>query len=199
MTKKHIPIALFFLMVFGLLCSRAILSITEGCWLVYALFHMHDWRKKIFTNPLLIWSLCPVFLFLLGTWQQPLQISNYDFLLTLFAYPVAAFALFSWQKDHPRKTIHRIWFAATLTGILYSLFYFFQNSQSLLEGLGKGQSLPTLMDDDHLRFGIFLCAGLTLLLFSNSVKPIVKSCLAVGLLGFLLFLSVRTAWVMALV
>lgn len=199
MNKKNIPIALFFLMIYGLLCSRAVLSITEGCWLVYALLHLPVWQKKIVHDPLLIWSLCPVFLFVTGAWQQPLQPSNYDYLLTLLAYPVAAFALVSWQKEQPRKIINRIWLAATLTGILYSLFYFFQNSRSLLDGLGKGQSLPTLMDQDHIRFGIFLCAGLTLLLHTKSLKLTVKSFLVLGLLCFLFFLSVRTAWVMALI
>lgn len=199
MNKKNIPIALFFLMIFGLLCSRAILSITEGCWFVYALVQIHTWKKKIVNEPLLIWSLCPVFLFFLGVWQQPFQISNYDYLLTLLAYPVAAFSIVSWQNEPSRKIINRIWFAATISGILYSLFYFFQNSHSLLEGLGKGQSLPTLMDEDHIRFAIFLCAGLTLLLFSNSVNPFAKPFLVLGILGFLFFLSVRTAWVMAMV
>lgn len=199
MIKKNIPIALFVLMIIGLLCSRALLSITEGCWLVFALVHFTSWKNKIRKDPILLWSLCPVVLFLLGAWQHPFQISNYDYLLTLLAYPVAAFALISWREEQPGKIINRIWLATTLIGIFYSLYYFFQNSQSLLEGLGKGQSLPTLMDEDHIRFGIFLCAGLLLLLYTKSITPIAKGLLSFVLLLFLFFLSVRTAWVMALV
>ncbi len=199
MDKKNIPIALFFLMIFGLLCSRAILSITEGIWMLFAIIRYKSWKNRLTKDPLLLWSLCPVLLFFLGAWQEPLQSSNYDYLLTLMAYPVAAFSVVGFTAGQSRKIVYRIWFAATLAGILYSLFYFFQDSHSILEGIGKGQSLPTLMDEDHIRFGIFLCAGLTLLLYTKQSTPALKWILCIVLAIFILFLSVRTAWIMALV
>jgi O-antigen ligase len=62
-----------------------------------------------------------------------------------------------------------------------------------------GQSLPTFMDTDHVRFSIFLCGSFLLaLVYMN--KASFKNKMIIGaLLLVIVFLSVRTAWVILFV
>ena len=62
-----------------------------------------------------------------------------------------------------------------------------------------GQSLPTFMDTDHVRFSIFLCSSFLFLLIYNTSRSLQSSLLKIGLFLLIIFLSVRTGWVILFV
>jgi O-antigen ligase len=136
---------------------------------------------------------------MLGCWQHPFEKSNYDYLLSLSMYPIAAFSVKALNPQFFQNSGFKIWTVATIIGIAYPLFNYFGHIVSFNEAYGMGKSLPTFMDTDHVRFGIFLCAGfLMILLYGNKEKPIYKWLMG-GMAFVILFLAVRTAWILLLI
>jgi hypothetical protein len=198
MSKKNISGLLFAVMLGGLLWSRAILSLVHIAWFFLIAAGYQNWKQGWKKNPLLIWSICPLFLYLAGWWQDPLDAKNYDYLLTLLVYPVAAFSVNSMDNGETKKDFGKIWAAATVIGLVYPIGFFMMNSSRLIQSYGEGSSAPVLMDNDHLRFGVFLCAGFLLLISGKMKKPKQQTVLSLLLLLLIFFLAVRTAWLMAL-
>ena len=199
MKKNHIAITLFTVMLGGLFWSRALLSLSQVGWLFYFVRQHKHLPSPFRKNPLLIWSMFPLALFLLGCWQQPFEKSNYDFLLSLCMYPIAALTLNTLDTSFLKKSGFTIWTVATIIGIAYPVFNYFSHAASFNQAYGMGKSLPTFMDTDHVRFSIFLCAGfLMILLYGNKEKSFYKW-LIIGMALVILFLAVRTAWIILLI
>jgi hypothetical protein len=195
MTKKNIAILLFALMFGGLFWSRAVLSITQGAWLLFALVSYRAWKPSVTRDPLMLWSICPLLLFVLGYWQQPFQAANYDYLLTLTAYPVTALAVRSFSITVIKKYWLKIWAWATLVGLLYPLLWYLLHITGSNKAYGMGQSLSTFMDTDHVRFSIFLCSSFLFALIFRANNSLQKKIITGALFLIIVFLSVRTAWV----
>ncbi|MCW3087792.1 MAG: hypothetical protein JWQ78_1178 [Sediminibacterium sp.] len=197
MNKHHIAIGLFIIMLAGLFWSRAILSISQGLWALYAIFHYRSWWPQLRKEPLLRWSLCPLVLFLPGWYQQPGNMITYDLLLTLCMYPVAMLAVRSLSPGTVRSLV-KVWQWAAVLGLLYPLGWYLAHVQEAHVSYKEGRSLPTFMDTDHVRFGIFLCSTFVLsIAYKHTVTLFHKLGLA-ALLGCILLLSVRTAWLIVL-
>lgn len=198
MKKYFIPLALFIIMLGGLFWSRAVLSFSQGAWAIYAIGRYQSWWPRYTKNSFVIWSISPIILFFLGWYQQPSALANYDFLFALTVYPISALVI----GVLPEKTIKQltfIWLCTVVVGLLYPIgWYFFHIQQSNI-AYGSGQSLPTFMDSDHIRFGMFLCAGLLFLWLYYPLENIFTKWCIVVLVLCILFLSVRTAWGMLLV
>ena len=197
-TKKFFPI-LFALMLGGLLWSRAVLSLVNIAWLFFIIANHHTWKPGWKKNPLLIWSVCPLLLYFFGWWQDPLQAKNYDYLLSLLVYPVAALAVGSIHIEETKKICLKIWAVASVSGLLYPITWFMINSSKAIQSYGEGSSLPVFMDNDHLRFGMFLCAGFLFLVVHKTKKSLQKNLLLLFMLCIIFFLAVRTAWLMVLI
>lgn len=198
MSHKKIAFILAIVMVCGLFWSRALLSLSMGGWLLFAGFRYQHWMPVFKKDVLLVWSICPLFLFWLGGWQQPAAMSNYDYLLTLSTYPVVALAFRSLPAKETARTGKALWLWASAVGLVYPLGWYLLHYTIANQGYGKGQSLPTFMDADHVRFGIFVSAAYLFSLRYPFTKPSYRKWIAGLLLASILFLSVRTAWVMAL-
>lgn len=198
MSKKNISVLLFAVMLGGLLWSRAVLSLVHIAWFFLIVASYQSWKTGWNKNPLLIWSICPLFLYLSGWWQHPFETKNYDYLLTLLVYPVAAFAVSSLPAGETKKDFRKIWAVAIVIGLAYPVSWFIMNSNKAIQSYGEGGSLPVLMDNDHLRFGIFLCAGFLFLISCKMNNKIQQALLRLLLLLVIFFLAVRTAWLMVL-
>jgi hypothetical protein len=207
--KYHLPqvfsfsgnklIVLLMVMLLGLLFSRALLSISTLVWLIVILI---SWRKYNFfrnDNHLLYWSIVPLILFLAGAWQLPFQKDTYDFLLTLCSYPIAFFSVTMLKNQKNISIINQIWVIVAIAGCIYPISWFITHIQASISRYGSGQTLPVLMDNDHIRYGIFLCSALVMLLFHNPFSLRFRWILIGLLLLLILFLSVRTAWIILII
>lgn len=196
--RKNIVAALMILLMAGLLWSRALLSIVTGLWVVYFLLNPNERIKLIYKNDLLLWCLAPILLFFTGARQDISNENNYQLLLTFCAYPIAGLVATYFEKELLAKKFIPIWIITALIALLYPITWFLLHSKEAIIGYGAGKSLPVFMDNDHIRFGIFLSSALLL-----SLTPIIKTkaskivCLI--LVVSILFFSVRTSWVMAFI
>lgn len=193
--RKNILILLALFMLAGLLWSRALLSISMGLWLVYGCISGANSFTKPFRWPILIWSLLPIFLLLLGIYQDGFNKANNQHLLTALVFPVAAVASLRFFPQL-NKIIPKLWIYAALMGLAYPLDWFVLHASKAIQQYGVGKSLPVFMDQDHLRFSIFLCSALLFTLLPSTqirFKKIIFSILLAGIL----FLAVRTAWIIS--
>ncbi len=201
----NILLTVSIIMLAGLLWSRALLSISMGLMLICALYF---WNKNnigsaksfylYFKNPLLIWCCSPILLLFLGIYQEGLTSTNLQLLLTFSVYPIAGLTTIAAEKFNFTKTISQPWIHSAIIALLYPLGWFLFHSSSVIEQYGTGKSLPVFMDNDHLRFSIFLCSALLFTLLPVNNARYKKISFTVLLLA-IVFLSVRTAWILAFI
>lgn len=198
MKKEWLISGLFIISLAGLLWSRAILSISMGAWLLFSLWHFRSWIGVWRTNPLFLWGISPVALGLLGIWQSPAAPAGWDHLLSLATYPVVALSITSIAFIDNRlfnKLVY-YWIIAACIAVLYPLGWYVLNTTAAHERYNSGQSLPVFMDQDHVRFSIFLSAAALLAWFNRHLHQwLLPAC--IFLLISIIFLSVRTGWVLA--
>lgn len=191
----NILLALAIIMLAGLLWSRAILSISMGLMAIYAIYYLKK-EKLTLLSPLIIWSICPLVLMLLGIYQEGFNPSNLQSLLGIMVYPIAGITAIAAEKYSFTKTISQPWIHAAIIAFSYPLGWFILHAGDAFELYGQGKTLPVFMDTDHVRFSIFLCSALlfTLLPVSNTRY---KKISFIILLIAILFLAVRTGWIIA--
>ena len=192
MLKKLIPIFLFVLLLAGMFWSRALMSLTQGVWCIYAI--VIGWKQFSWKNPLLLWSLAPMVLWLLGAYQEPMAQANGDLALTWAMYPATVLVVQTTDSKVRQNHWIKIWLAATLIGVAYPIGYYFTHAFSAVQDYGQGKSLPTFMDTDHVRFSIFLCVSFLLLLTQPILQKKMRFFLASMLAVIIVFLAVRTGW-----
>lgn len=193
--RKNILWGLSLLMLCGLLWSRALLSISMGLWLICICLSHYNLSTKKLRSPVFIWSVLPIFLLLLGVYQDGFNKANNQHLLTALVFPVAALAALGFFPDL-NKIIPKLWIYAALIGLVYPLSWFVLHSSEAIQQYGVGKSLPVFMDQDHLRFSIFLCSALLFTLLPSTQIHFKKIIFSILLAGILL-LAVRTAWIIS--
>ena len=198
MLKKNLSVYLLIILLGGLFWSRALLSIVVLVWALFAIYQIIRSDRSFFRNPIFLWSVCPLVLWLLGAWQDPLGKSNFDYLLTLSAYPAIVLIVHASPKKVVEKTWLILWLIATVIALSYPLFWYFKDLSAANQAYGTGRSLPTFMDTDHVRFSIFLCSSLLFILFTSVLSKKIKQIFGAVLLITILFLSVRTGWILSI-
>jgi len=198
MLKKNLSIYLLILLLAGLFWSRALLSMTVLVGALIAIIQFIKTDRSIFRTTIFIWSLVPLILWLLGAWQDPRGQYNFDYLLTLSAYPAIVLIVQASQRTQVENAWIKVWLLATALALTYPLFWYLKDFTAANQAYGTGRSLPTFMDTDHVRFSIFLCSSLLFILFTPIFQKKVKTILSTILLILILFLSVRTGWVLAI-
>ncbi len=191
----NILLAITIILLSGLLWSRAILSISLGLMAIYAIYYLKKNNATVLT-PFFIWCLCPLFLATLGIYQAGFTDANLSFLLTLLVYPIAGITAIAAGEFSISKTISQPWIHAAIIALLYPLGWFVLHAEEAIKIYGQGKTLPVFMDTDHVRFSIFLCSALLFTLLPISNARYKKISFAI-LLGAIIFLSVRTGWVIA--
>ncbi|OYU56324.1 MAG: hypothetical protein CFE25_03515 [Chitinophagaceae bacterium BSSC1] len=172
--------------------SRALMSLTQGAWCMFAI--AIGWKQLSWKNPLFIWSLAPMALWLLGAYQGPMSQANGDLALTWAMYPATVLVVQTTSAEIRQNHWIKIWLAAAFVGAAYPIGYFLTHAFSAVQDYGQGKSLPTFMDTDHVRFSIFLCASFLLLLTQPILQKKIRFFLAAVLAIIIVFLSVRTGW-----
>jgi hypothetical protein len=196
MIKKNTPIFLFILLLAGLFWSRALLSIVQGIWALYAIGQLIHSKSFNFKDPIFIWSLAPLCCWTLGAFQHPLAMANFDYALTLAVYPATVLVVKTIPKKIINKQLVYSWLAATAIGLVLPIYWYVNHQISAHNLLGSGQALPTFMDTDHVRFSILLCSNVLLLLSASFITKKMRFALVLLLTILILFLAVRTGWVL---
>ena len=199
MKKEWQIIGLFIVSLAGLLWGRAILSLSIGLWLIFSIWHFRCWINHWRNNPILLWGIAPVIFALLGVWQSPLAGASWDHLLTLATYPVVVLSVTCMISVKPGlfRTLSYCWIITALLAVLYPIGWYVFNSTAAHERYRSGQSLPVFMDNDHVRFSIFLSGAVLQAWFNRqSAKWVFPAC--IFLLICVIFLAVRTGWIIVL-
>ena len=173
--------------------SRALLSVAPVL-MVLVLIISNANIKSLLRQPVVVWSFAPLLLFITGWYQAYNDVETYDYLLTVAIYPVAAVAAICFITKH-EKPYQYTWIIIGLLSISYPLYNYIVHAAQINIAYGQGQSLPTFMEGDHVRYGIFLNSLLLVVACTKSLKPIVKNTLIILLVLLILFMAVRTAWV----
>ncbi|HEX8334158.1 MAG TPA: hypothetical protein VF622_16170 [Segetibacter sp.] len=187
---------LFVVTLVGLLWSRALLSLVHIAWLIVAVAFVVKKQFLLSRNPLLIWSVIPLGLFLFGVYQEPLAKANYDYLLTLSMYPIAAIATSILFKAVDKQTCPKVWTGLAAISLLLPLVGYFSTS-GMYELYGSAKTLPVLMSADHIRYGLFIAASFLFLLSYKLFETKVHFSMLLFIFLMLVLISVRTAWVAA--
>lgn len=190
-TKANAVIFLFCVMLTGLLFSRALLSISCACWILVIIFYCKKESWKL-NKSLLLWSCAPIILFITGLYQQPIATANYDYLLSLLMYPLIFFAVLS--VPELLEQFKKIWIVFAMVSLVYPLSVYAVDYLTVAVNYGKGQSLPTLMEHDHVRYGLFLIATLLLVVSLNKIRNSIRLILGLVLCTAIILMAVRTAW-----
>jgi hypothetical protein len=196
MIKKNAPIFLFILLLAGLFWSRALLSIVQGVWALYAIGQLFQSKSFHFKDPIFIWSLVPLCCWTLGAFQHPLAMANFDYALTLAVYPATVLVVKTIPTKIIKKQLLYCWLAATAIGLVLPIYWYINHQIGAHNLLGSGQALPTFMDTDHVRFSILLCSSVLLLLSDSLIAKKIRFTLVLLLTILILFLAVRTGWVL---
>lgn len=210
MKKEWIVFSLFLIMLAGLLWSRAVLSISMGLWFLFAVSQFKTWIHGWQKDSLILWGAAPVVIGLLGCWQNGFANADGSFLFTLSAYPIVAIAVKSisalkqpvTNKWFPASTdgslawLMNPWIHAAVIALIYPIIWYVLHLTEVNIAYGTGQSLPTFMDNDHIRFGMFLCSATLFTWLSRKQNKRLNDVLLGILLFAVLILAVRTAWVM---
>jgi len=188
----NLPNLLFIVMLGGLFFSRAILSLSQVTWAIWICIDIFKNGRR--TNSLLTWSGWVLVIGLLGCWQAPFTWSHFDYLLTLLMYPIAFHVCSRVSYQTLQKWIVYCSIAAGV-GIVYALVQYSQTSAQWQQAYGLGKSLPTFMDTDHVRFGIFLSGTAMLVLLLTKFTTQTRIFIYLLLVFSIAFMAVRTAWV----
>lgn len=196
MKKQQISIGLFIISLAGLLWSRAFLSASLGLWLLYILYHYRQLTLVLFKNNFILWGFAPVLFALLGVWQDPLALKSWDLVLTLCVYPITVLVLHLLNFDPSvYKKMISIWILFACLAIGKPIIFYLLHANEALEKYGSGQSLPVFMDNDHIRFSIFLSATVLFTWYYRKLQSFFFIAFFVLLMS-ILFLAVRTGWVL---
>ncbi len=141
-----------------------------------------------------------IFLTILGCWQAPVHERTFHYFSTMLAYPIigimAVHVIDQTTNQHGniRKTFALIWVFSALTSLAYPLGWYLLHMQEAHILYGQGSTLPVFMDNDHVRYALFLNAAL-LLAWQYRKENRWMLAASIVLMIATLLLSVRTGWV----
>lgn len=194
MKKAWLPLLLMIISLAGLLWSRAVLSLSSVLWLAWVI---SQYKRGLFTKtntPLLVWGLSPAVLALLGSWQYPFATEDLDYLLTVSIYFLAACSSIMIGLQNATLSLLKTWVVTAIISLVYPLSWYFIHYEEALVRYGTGRTVPVFMDNDHVRYGIFLSIAAFLgicFFYQNKIFRIISICL----IPAIVLLAIRTAWV----
>ena len=187
------------LMLAALFTSRALLSIGIISFLVFTCLHQNILQqlKYFITNPFLLGMSLLFFIPLItGLWSHDKQEwwRWVRIKLPLFLLPVAFAG--SWQLSIKQWR----WIAYTFIFFVciaccWSLWQYSINLHDINKSYLQAKSIPTPLDNDHIRFSFLVCAAIiaAVLLVRKKVENIVRILLAVVLIFFVVYLHILSA------
>lgn len=145
------------------------------------------------------WSWLAVAITLLGCWQDPLANGNIHYLSTMLAYPLTGIIAMS-SIQHARtsdplllRKLCMLLVGCAVASLLYPLGWYVTHYQEAHTLYGTGRTLPVFMDNDHVRYTLFLNGALLVAISHRQLKGLP---ILIGILiGAIVLLAVRTGWI----
>lgn len=193
---RSIIVALF-VMLAGLFFSRALLSIGMISFLALTLLHHTAVQQlKIFLHNKLLVGLSFLFLisFASGLWSA----NKNDWMevvrikLPLLLMPLAFAG--GWQLS-PKgwKAVFYFFLLLCFGGCCWSLWQYGQNLQAINESYLRAKSIPTPLEDDHVRFSWLVAVAASLCLYASLFVKSQRWLLSLACLIFVAYLHVLSA------
>ena len=202
-TDKTLRLQLIFfsilLMLTGLFVSRALLSISMFLFTGACLIHkdLTNQLMRFVRNPFLI-GLCLLFLipFITWFWSEDKEIW-WRFIrikLPLILFPLAFAG--TWQLTARQwNTIAWFFLILVFSGSCWSLWQYVMNMNEINESYLRAKVIPTLFENDHVRFSLVVCMAvlLSFRLLSRQTTKLERSSLIALILFFVVFLHILSA------
>ncbi|MEM9545256.1 MAG: O-antigen ligase family protein [Bacteroidota bacterium] len=120
--------------------------------------------------------------------------------LPFLILPFAFFVFRPWIDEKLHKWVHYVFIATAFLSTFDVIFTFLTDKETIIEGLGKGKSIPTPLD--HIHYSIMVAyavvaSSILAIVVSNNRKKWALFLTSAYLFAFLHFLSVRTGLALA--
>ena len=189
------------LMLIALFTSRALLSVAMIAFLAFTCLHLDFLRQlKTFLRNRFLVGMSVLFLLPLlgGLWSEDQHqwLRTVRIKLPLLLLPIAFAG--RWQlRAKQWQWIAVAFLLLVAAGCCWSLYQYGMNAAQINQGYLRAKSIPTPLENDHIRFSLLVCAGVittVLLCFTNSNKKLRTALiiLAIFFATYLHILSART-------
>ncbi|MGN6164978.1 MAG: hypothetical protein ACTHOF_10610 [Flavisolibacter sp.] len=188
-------------MLIGLFASRVLLSASMLFFLAFCIVHKAFWQHlKCFFNDRLLVGITLLFFipFISGLWSDNKNewLDLVRIKLPLLFFPVAFAG--SWQLSKKQwLQLALVFLLLVLLGAVWSLWQYLQNTQAIQEAYLKAKTLPTPLENDHVRFSWLVCiAAIVCVYLIEKIKlktiRLLLACLSFFFAAYLHILSART-------
>jgi len=193
--KDLLPYILALWLIAGLIMGRAVLSIVSAMMLLPVFFTQVNGKEL---KKLLLYIACLLFpVAISGFWSEHKDLWWQAFVVKL---PLITILIGFLSADFTAKKIKQFIWAfniVALLGCIWSLFQFVTHKEAIIQSYLVAKVMPTIMDDDHIRFSWFVELSMILLgwqLYINSNKREKMGGIAMILLltAYLHFLASKT-------
>jgi len=202
-TDKSVRIQLIFgsvlLMLIALFTSRVLLSIGFISFLVFTIVHAKAAQqlKDFIKNPLLV-GLSVLFLvpLLSGLWSEDQHhwLRSVRIKLPLLLFPLAFAGPWQLSRKH-WAVIGIVFLLLVAAGCTWSMIAYTTDINDMNEGYLRAKSIPTPLENDHIRFSLLVCIGMIaaafLALHTTSKK--LKVVFILAILFFFIYLHILSA------
>jgi len=193
--KQRISFLMIILFVLCFLAGRAALSIISVA--ILFLFIWND-SNRIIIKKLLIAGLCIILPVLVsGSWSDDKSIWWQSFINKI---PLITIGVGFLSVDPDQKQLKQIIYLLTgvvLIGCFWSVITFLNDKEAITKSYLVAKVMPTILDDDHIRFSWLIALSLILLnwqliIRSNKIEKIIGGMISVLLISFLHLLASKT-------
>ncbi len=203
-TKQQVLWSIILLMLTSFFISRALLSITTA---VFIVISFAFYAKEIFTTTYKKKfgqiSLCLIFIVATLSFFNSSHVEEW-WLRTLVKLPLLCFPFAFMQlryNDMAISIVHNLYTVLITGSTIYTMSLYYLDPE-LLQNYNYAQVLPTILDNDHIRFSWAVVVGIIILLYQHSTiqsKGLRNTNIAIGvwLFIFLHILASKTGLLMA--
>lgn len=190
-----IGFAIALLLIIGLVVSRALLSIASGSLILVLI---SNWKQCLYKKEIAVaFSLIILPVLISGLWSNNVNAwwRSVEVKLNLLTIILGLLA-----ANFSHKQIKQlIWFLVIVIAFasLYSVYQYVQHKEEILKNYLVAKVMPTLMDDDHIRFSWLVVLSIILLVWQLSISSTKTEKIVGGLIVFFLivylhFLAAKT-------
>ena len=166
-TRYNIPLLATGLLIISLLVSRAALSLVSAA-MILLIFYPRD-KDRVLTKTL--FAICCILLpvLLSGLWSRDQQSWMHAVLTRLPLLTIGIGML--WCKPNRRQAGMLIWLLTigVLMGCCWGVLNFMQNQEGITRSYLVAKVMPTILDNDHIRFSWLIALTLLLLNWKLSI------------------------------
>lgn len=187
------------MIILGMFVSRAMMSMGMIGLIANAIFHhqLPEHFRRFIRKPYL-WLLSLYFILsaLSGLWSHDKAqwMERMQIMLPFLILPFAFSGLGAWPKKW-LSTLFSLFILLTITGISWSLYFYFSQKDNYDLGFGFSRGIPTPFKNDHIRFSLAVVLSIcfSVDLFMTTTSKIWKGMLALFTTIGIIYLHILSA------